>query len=439
MDTHGLFRRILAGIALSLCSLFALDLILVLTDLLPPRHVYGDPELGFCEPAGTGEVRIWQSPHWRFLRSDSGRIVLNERGFRTTRPLHALFADTGRCRIAVLGDSHSDLPYRNDLTHPFVLEAALRREACSSAEVLSAGRGRYSPLQASLFFRREVSKYNPAVIVLNLYTGNDFFDMVRTDDRPSLVEDSSLGYRLVPPTWFQYDDPALRDSYLGRSRVLYVGGRILRATGLDQFVTRLRYLVPLSLKHGGGVREVVSYFRSLSATDEPALPFSRAYGAQVLNQHLFFRFFPQAGARALGRLGFLFHRMREENPGRLLVLSPIPSAALCGALAGDPLYTARLAASGCDAGAVAMAESLLYRAALDSARAAGWVTLDNLPKFRSYPGVSELYMQEDLHLSPVASQLFGEHEASIFISQGILDACCRRGETSAISRPLGRH
>lgn len=405
----GALRRVLPAAALAVASLFLLDALLILLDVLPPRRVFGDPELGFREPEGTGVVRTWQSPHWRFHHSDSGRIVLNERGFRTSRSVAEILRDTTRCRVAVIGDSQTDLPYRNDLTHPFIVQTGLRAGGLSGVEVLSAGRGRYSPLQAYLYFCAVVRDCRPQVLVLNLYTGNDLFDLVREDDRPVLQKDGD-GYRVAPPVWYQYDDPALRDSWTGQSRVLFAASRLLRWTGLSPYAARVRFLYPLARTQGGGAVEILGYLRDLSGTVEQGIPFPRAYGSQVLNQYLFFRSFPVARAESLSRLGWLLRRIRSENPSLRTVLSPIPSAALAGAIAGDPLYARRLAAARCDAPAVAQEEGLLYAAAVDSARAAGWDIIDNREVFSRLARVPDLYMWEDLHLSPLACRFLAENE-----------------------------
>ena len=119
----------LTGVVLLLAvnaSIFlAVDWLLVKLDLLAPPLPYGLSDLGFGYP-----------------------------GVRTSAKFGAARANglPGRLTIAMVGDSHSQLRFDNPLdSHEFVLESALRADGIP-VDVVSAGRGRYSPLQEYLLF-----------------------------------------------------------------------------------------------------------------------------------------------------------------------------------------------------------------------------------------------------------------------------------------------
>ena len=64
------------------------------------------------------------------------------------------------------------------------MERELNSMALQSA-VFAFGAGKYSPLQTYLAVREPIQQYSADAFVLNFYTGNDFYDMLRVDDRPS--------------------------------------------------------------------------------------------------------------------------------------------------------------------------------------------------------------------------------------------------------------
>lgn len=139
--TKARFASVLIGFALAALALAAIDGLLISSGLMPPDYTYGDPDVGIAEPTGTGAPRIIRSQHWRYLTSDSGEIALNERGFRTSGSLHDISARPAAPVIAVIGDSHTYLPYATPLTHAAVLERTLQARGFSNALVLNGGRG----------------------------------------------------------------------------------------------------------------------------------------------------------------------------------------------------------------------------------------------------------------------------------------------------------
>ncbi len=123
------------------------------------------------------------APHTRtwFTRSpaNGGQRVLvefNALGYRGEEP----DLSPGRVRIAVYGDSFIDGGY-SPLAETFAaqLEEMLSAGGMSRVQVLNAGTGGYGPDQLSLRIEDEIDLLQPSAIVLSVFTGNDFGDLLR--------------------------------------------------------------------------------------------------------------------------------------------------------------------------------------------------------------------------------------------------------------------
>src|SRR5207247_758775 len=179
--------------------------------------------------------------------------------------------------IAVTGDSQTDLCAPNAETHPGVLETELVAQGLP-AVVLAYGVGRYSPLQDYLAFRKVLRPYNPDAWVLNFYTGNDFLDILRVDDRPHFVP-ADLGYLIGEPVWFLYDDPRVQRW----SRVLFAFRLVADKTGLRGAYLRVRELQQVAAEQGLGLRAVIAYLNHLRKAREPSVGYAEALAATMRN------------------------------------------------------------------------------------------------------------------------------------------------------------
>jgi len=385
-----------------------LDLVLIVSNLFPPTNLYGDEKVGFLLPPATGTRYTYQSSHSRFIASDTGAITVNERGCRTDRTIEEIRNAPKDLTLCVIGDSQTELPYRLEYTHAYVLQRELKRSGLDT-EVLAAGRGGFSPLQAFIYLKEFVIDLKPSVIILNLYTGNDLFDMMRTDDRPYYVSAGDGGYAIHSPVWYKYTDPADSGSVFQQSRVLYLLREVSDEIGLQGIFSRLQYLVPLAQEQGGGLGTALSYIDDLAETREPALDYPPAFAAQVLNQHLFFRYFPAAREESLRRIRFLLATMRSEYPDRRLVLSLIPSPVLCDDMRKEPVLLSVLSRVGLSMSEVAEEENALYDSCLSIGREEGWSVTSNREILST--GCRGFWMMEDLHLSPAGSRVVGENQA----------------------------
>ena len=388
-------------------TLAGIDLALNMLGLFTPTHRYGDAELGWRPARASDSMQVERCIEESTQEKIS--FVRNEDGVRTHVSARTLLKDTAGLRIAVTGDSQTDLCARNVETHAGVLERELNTQGVD-AIVLPFAAGKYSPLQAYLAFRAVPREYHPQAMVMNIYTGNDFYDMLRVDDRPHFVS-TDTGYRIAEPVWFMYDNPTLRR----RSRVLYALRSLADQVGLRSTVLQARLLRRLAAEHGYGMSGVLPYMRDLRKSAEPSLGYPTALTAQMLNQQLFFQHFSGAREEALRRVRALMELVQRENPGMLVVMSPLPSYQLAGR---RPLHEAlsqtleRLPLTN-DGGV--REEEALYERLRALASEFGWPFADNLAALRRYNGDGPLYNDFDFHLLPAASEVIGQEQARVLL------------------------
>jgi hypothetical protein len=400
-------RRVLAGLltytVIVAVTLAGIDGVCIALDLFPPKYRDGDAALGWRPALGTGQMVMNRCEEF-----STGQILeyqRNEDGIRTSLSRKDAQSDA-RAKIAVTGDSQTDLCAPNAETHPGVLESELVAHAIP-AVVLAFGAGKYSPLQEYLAFKQVVRPYHPQVLVFNVYTGNDFYDMLRVDDRPHFVAADS-GYRIAPPRWFLYDEPGVKR----RSRVLYAIRSVADRSGLRGLLVRGQLLSELAFRQGEGLPTVLHYMADLRKAAAPGVGYSEAFAAQILNQQLFFHYFPASRLESIRRIRALMELVRKENPDLILVMSPLPSYQLTGRQPIDSalVQTFRRLPLSFEDGV--RQEKDLYEHLRSLAAEQGWVFVDNLAGLRSYRGKARLFNNFDYHLLPVASNIIGQAEAA---------------------------
>ncbi len=210
----GTFLKSVALFAASvLASLLLAELALRVAGIGYPQWYVEDPDLGGrLRPGAEG---------W-FHGEGKGYVRVNSAGMRDRE--HALAKPAGALRIAVLGDSFAEaMPVSQDQAFWSVLERRLRE--CPALrgripEVLNFGVSGYGTAQELIMLRRHVWQYDPDIVLLAFFTGND----VRNNSRALNRED-------VPYFVLKEHRLVLDDSFRGRLRSLRRGGgsRRLRA------------------------------------------------------------------------------------------------------------------------------------------------------------------------------------------------------------------
>jgi hypothetical protein len=409
------FKGLLIYGLIIVITLAVLDGLMMALGLFPPTHNYGDAQLGWRSAPATGRQNQNNCTEY----STGERILYdrNEDGVRTGLSRSQIEADTTHVKIGVTGDSQTDLCATNQQIHAGVLESELVARGVP-AQSFSFGSGRYSPLQDYLAFKYVLRPYQPTVFVMNVYTGNDLYDILRVDDRPHFEATETGGYEIAPPVWLLLDDPAVKR----KSRVLFAMRQLAVKSGARSIFVRTLELRRLASQYGGGMGTIIGYMRSLYEARDPALGYPDAFSAQMLNQQLFFHYFPKGKAESLNRMRALMELVRAENPGVTLVMSPIPSYELLGEQPVDSPLTRTLARLPITYDEGRAQEQELYDGLRALATEQQWVFVDNLAALRAYTGTERLFNDFDYHLLPVASAIVGKAQAEAVAPKLVLRA-----------------
>ena len=395
-----------AGILVTTLAL--LDLALLALGLFPPVQNHGDENVGWVAAPPTGDFREDTCLDLTTMQMVSYRR--NEAALRTSFSSEALRARNDLLKVAVSGDSHTELCNPNEEIHFGVMERELGRLGREAA-VFSYAAGKYSPLQAYMSVRPHIDSFGAHVFVLNLYTGNDFLDMLRIDDRPHFrpVED---GYHVTSPVWYQMDPPGT----VRRSRVLFAVRSVLDRLGLRNAWVRVRYLRDAAKEQDQGWRAVFGYMNDLRRAMAGEVTYPASLSAQMLNQQLFFEAFPGSLDESVRRLEFLLEWIREEHPDVILLMSPIPSYQLVGQRPIDSVFLEVLERLPVTYAAGVTEETELYERLRNLSVAHGWLFADNLSLLRAFYGPERLYSDADYHILPVASEIIGRNQAAVLNS-----------------------
>jgi len=387
-------------------TLIVTDLLCNLFGLFPPRQEYGDLDVGWlaAKPAAT--------VHFDQCLQASGtavRFLRNEDGVRTHFSVQQIFADSESFKIGDTGDSQTELCAPNAQTHAGVLEHELNASGVK-AMVLLYGVGKYSPLQDYLVFKKVLKHYAPDALVVNFYTGNDFEDLLRIDDRPHFVG-SNGQYQIAAPVWYRLEDPSTHR----RSRVMYVLRSLLDATGVRELALHVGYLYAMAAQQGVGLRAVLGYINDLRKARAPSVAYPEAFAAQFLSQQLFFHRFPGSQKESIRRLRALMQSARRENPKMLLIASALPSYELVEERPVDPALLQTLNRLPVTYQSGVADEQALYDTLRQVANEEGWLFVDNLAPLRTYRGPDRLYNNFDYHLLPAASTIVGKTQAAVLL------------------------
>ena len=417
----GKAKRLAAGLLVyalvTALTLFVVDRALIAMDLFPPRYDYGHPTVGWVSAYATG--RMVDERCVNLATRQTVVFKRNEDGMRTTHSAQELRQNPAVFKVAVSGDSHTELCEPSDRVHFGVMERELNALALQSA-VFAFGAGKYSPLQAYLAVREPMQHYAADAFVLNFYTGNDFLDMLRVDDRPHFEPDGT-GYRIAEPVWYQLDSPHKKRD----SRVLFLMESAYQKTGLRRILLRVDYLSDVASTQNAGVGAITAYMNDLRKASSEKVEYPDAFTAQMLNQQLFFYRFPGSREESLRRVKALLELVRQQNPNRMLVMSPVPSYQLVNRM---PVDSALLEVIGrlpitYESG---VAEELeLYESLKRMALESGWVFVDNLPRLREYQGNELFYNRTDYHIEPVVSEIIGEAQAREIVTRVRSSRPCR--------------
>lgn len=189
-----------------------------------------DESIGTMDP-----IRGWAlHPHSRALKQVEGRglVEVNSQGLRDRE--HAFEKPADAYRIALLGDSFTaGEGVEREQSYAAVLEAALRScpaLAGRQPEVINFGVTAYGTTQELLTFRHHARAYDPDLVVVGIFTGNDISNNVR-----SLYRMSTAPYYQLVDGELVLDDSFRSSREYRWNRISYF---VLRRSRVAQLVKR---------------------------------------------------------------------------------------------------------------------------------------------------------------------------------------------------------
>jgi hypothetical protein len=170
---------------------------------LPASLFKADPELGWSLREGAEGWSLGEAPMY---------IKINADGMRDRD--HQIAKPAGTVRIAVLGDSYADaMNVESYQTFWAELERQIKRcRPAAHVEVLNFGVSGYGTGQELLQLKKRAWKYDPDIVLLAFYPGNDVVNNHR-ELNPSIEPEQSPYFRFVN------DRLVLDESYRQLSRL----------------------------------------------------------------------------------------------------------------------------------------------------------------------------------------------------------------------------
>ncbi len=428
MPKQRLTQQILPGLVLMLVSLvltfLALEVAVRVLRLAPPAESPGwfwrvpDPETGWAlQPGAAGR---WFNPYHEY----DVQVAINQLGLRDVER-ETPQKPPGVFRILLLGDSYVEgLRVPLEQTFGKVLEAELNARAPAGLhfEVIPAGVSGWGTDQQLLWYRQQGAAYQPDLVVLAFFPGNDFqnnaealevANMGRVQKPFFHLVDEELVLRYYPfdPTQAPLPDPAPQPAtaaappadpkmagWLHAHSALYrfVAPRLAAtAPGLTQRLAALGLLSP-----------------SLLPKDTPPDYIPVAYGV--------YRQPPATEWQDSFALTAALIRELQST-----VASQGAAMAMVTMTAPEQVYPERwqrMVAQHPAMQALSWDLEQPNRVAGQIAQQAGLPFLDLLPIFRQQVAVSRqpLHLSHDGHWTPAGERLTGEVIADFLVSQGLV-------------------
>jgi len=298
------FALVTLAISLSASLLLAEGIFRVAGVKAVPPH-YGDAALGLGSQIRMDETFTFPEYGGKL------RMRTNNMGFHQDGDT-LVMKRPGTYRIAFVGDSQTAGECTNAENYPNIFSKKLGAEGGRDKyEVINAAVGRYSPYQYYIRTVRDVIPLKPDHIIVGLYLGNDYMDLIRHDDRPYLTIESGGEIRSHSPDFVIFDDPTKPRSLLASTRV-YSVVRSTLGPGVYYQYTRARILTECfsgPTRHFWDVGEYMMEVKRL--TD-----ISLGLMTQSLLQNVWFRHFPETykTASTLNRhVAALFKELCDRN------------------------------------------------------------------------------------------------------------------------------
>lgn len=162
-----------------------------------------DPRIGWTLRPGASSIIT--TPDNRAIP-----IVVNSQGLRDSE--HAYKKPDHTFRILILGDSFAEA---DDLyleeAFPYLIETCLQQKIATPVEVINGGVSGYNTADQYLFYQVEGYKYQPDLVLLIFYAGNDLYGLTRTLDERLVTGFGGYRFTLdqgrLNQTWIDWGHP----------------------------------------------------------------------------------------------------------------------------------------------------------------------------------------------------------------------------------------
>lgn len=361
---------------------------------------YGDPLLG---------IGSYHNRTFTYLFPEyGGKLTLrtNSRGFNEDRPTN-LEKTPGVRRVAVVGDSQTACQCTNPESYSHILEAALNeRSGGSKFEVINAGVGKYSPYQYYVKTVHEIVPLKPDNLVVSIYLGNDYMDLIRHDDRPYLTVSPGGEITAHRPEFVVTSDPSKPRTLFQKSSLITRVEAMFGSTIMYQ-LRRADMLWRNATDVNAGVGDVVGYMYDVKRLTDISVGFM----TQSLSQYVWFKRFPATfeTASTLNRhVVHLFRDLASAN-GIQLTYVLIPSKLRIEPDDMKPvLERVQRFDPGLTESTLMAAEDKIAEDVIRACAAEGVPVIDLRKPLLAERAGGRLYYPEEMHLNPAGNRLIGK-------------------------------
>jgi len=319
-------------------------------------------------------------------------------------------------RVAIVGDSHTfhHKWITRETHHARYLQQGLS-DAGLRPWIVSLGVPRFSPVQEMLALDELIDKKYPVdAAVFLFYSGNDFAELLRNDDRPRVEFDDSGHAYVASPTWRFNRPDSHYDEWPGASRLLFLTNLAANLVQPGNVPMKMVVAAEATDALRPSFAERVRYFWTAIESTDDRLGYSGAVAAEWLNQVAVAEMFGERFTGAVEpRVRYFWQEMKRRHSGRTLYFFVIPSATLVGAVPEKvaPVYADLLQRVGTTDERARAVERGLITMLSNEAEAQGFHVVDLSPRFEREIATNPkaLYYDEPtLHIDALSRKMVGE-------------------------------
>jgi len=320
--------------------------------------------------------------------------------------------------IVAIGDSHLQVTDDNRKSHQCQALLDYLDSNNIPTKVITLATGGTSPVQQMFTYDEQIKKkgIKPDIILFQIYSGNDFAEILRDDDRPRIDFRADGTPDTVSINWifFRLSNKNSSDytSWPRDSRLLYLANaaighyNILLKTYASEKANELLHL---------SLFEEIEYIRNLSRFEDKRFGYPGAVPAQFLNQYYLMTKYPrQFKSETVPRMKYFLEYFKKTNPDIPCMFFYLPSAPAIGAMSdkSQKIYIDILKRSNLTNIDIPQMEHSLYEMSDSINRSVGKPFLmynmtDTLSEANKMDGTQTFYDDPTLHVDTKARKVIG--------------------------------